>query len=629
MKKIILIFILITSIANAKNEKIELFAKYKKETNSVMLKWVPRKYSSNYIYKVYRDKNLVATLKMKPYKEIVSKYSKDEVELAYPYKSTKTIEDRIQLSRDITQINGFRALYVLQHNSFAADLGQFYEDKDIKKGTTYTYTIKTLKNGAQFATNVIKIDTSKRYNSIIMWVDAKGYDWGVGLSWDIRNEFGMYNIYRKIDNAKFVRLNKEPFFSTSTYMKIMYRDKTLKPSQKASYYIKNIDVFEDEGVASKIVTASRKAKSLPTVQNIKIDITDKKIDIVWDAIANSTYDIYRSRIYQGGFVKINKSPLKTPKFSDTDFESNKNYYYYIKTIQNGKSSEPSTKILSYARDVTPPKAPKNLKATTKPGIVQLKWSKVTDKDLLEYRIYMSMDKNALQWIRVDVNGTSNTFYTHKRHKKLSRNFYYYRVVSVDQSFNESTPSNIIKVKLPDVTPPKAPQIIGYKVTIKGVELTYAKVSDFDTIKYNIYRAYKGKIKKLNKTPISKLSFLDTRPLFDKSATYTIKAIDSSKNISAPSNPVKITFKSPRIPKFNIGLKSIKKGIKVSILTKDKKITGFNLFRSEDGKNFYKVAYVKGRSYVDVEALSKGKKYYKVIVYNKRKKSAVKTKSIIR
>jgi glycosidase len=62
---------------------------------------------------------------------------------------------------------------------------------------------------------------------------------------------------------------------------------------------------------------------------------DQTISLQWDSVAGSTgYNIYRSPLSGGGWVKLNSALLTTPAFTDTGLPNSKLAYYVVTAVDN-------------------------------------------------------------------------------------------------------------------------------------------------------------------------------------------------------------------------------------------------------------------------------------------------------
>ncbi len=631
MKNLLLILVLIASIGYAKqSEKLGLYAQYK--DSKINLKWIPKNYSSKNIYKLFRSvdgekEKLIATIKPTTYEILKSQnHNDDYIFMVYPFKNVKNIDEQIRASKAEKRAGGFRVLKLLEDNIFAKDLGQFFTDNNIKKAHIYKYRLELYNKNKKVQIKEISVNTTKeQIKSSIFWVKAKPYEWGVGLTWSTANRSGFYNVYRKLSNEKkYKKLTSSPLYVSAYFAnrsKAFYSDKGLNKDQEPSYYITKVDYFGSEGKPSYKVSSKILLNLKPKiVQNIFIKNSDRVITLRWRKVSKSLgYNIYRSKNYKGGYKKINKKPLKKEIYNDKNFSSNQNYYYYVTALNLHGESKPSVKMLAYARDVTPPLAPTNLKASVKTGIVELKWTGVKSKDLLGYRIYTSMDKEAKDWSMVTKKAINDTNITLKREKTLSRFPYYYKVTAVDKSFNESTFSNIVKTRLPDVTPPRQPTILKLITYPNRVYLKWDSVSAYDLDYYNVYKRVDKKVSKVNQRPIRVNTYEDFNILEGKSVDYFVTAVDKSANESNSTKQIvtnTLDITAPKIENFKF-VKG-KKSVTLSFTCKDKDYNGYEVYKSNGSDlKYYNISGFKiDKTFTDKVVMKKTNYFYMLKVYDK-------------
>lgn len=260
--------------------------------------------------------------------------------------------------------------------------------------------------------------------------------------------------------------------------------------------------------------------------------------------------------------------------------------------------------------------PQNLRADVTPGNVELVWDGVKDKDLLGYRVYMSMEQNATQWSLINKSPVSKNSYTHNRSESLSRHHYYYYIAAVDKNFNESARSNIVKIKLPDITPPKQPVIKKFDVNDKYIRLEWNAIEVYDISHYNVYR--NGK-EKLNDTPVRDIFFIDEKPL-SGSNKYIVTAVDTSNNESNKTQSVSIISTDTVAAKIE-NMEVVQKASEVLIRFEnyDEDYNGFQVFRSNGSNtNFYPVSdFIQDKKEYRDNSFFKGRKnYYKIQVFDK-------------
>ena len=621
MKKLILLLILTISFIEAQDKSIEVYAKVSEE--SVRFKWIPKEYTSSNSYKLYRNDVLIASLKPKAYEDLVrEKYSEDYIHVIYPFRNVKNLDDQILAFKSEQQVGGFRVLRLMQDNTFAKNLGQFYEDKIQKSDGKINYRLELFKNQKKIASKHIVIE-SQKISSLdkVSIVYAKGDSDGVSLNWDSKNSYAFYNVYRKLENeTTFTKITKTPIYKSpaqSTKGSVPFVDKELQKGQKAWYYVTKLDMFYEESEPSKEVQAQRFLyQKPPVVKNIFVKNSDKKITLRWEKISNiDGYNVYRSMNYNGGYQKINEAPIKEEAYFDKDFKVGQNYYYYITSINKHGESFASVKMLAYAKDASSPSIPQNCNYEIQPNGISLSWDENKEDDLLGYRVYMSMEENATTWSLINKEVIQTTKFVHERPKTLSRNFYFYHIKAVDKSFNESAMSKILRVKLPDVTAPKQPVLLKSMSYPSKITLEWGKTLVYDFSHYNVY---KKDGTKCNKEPLLRNYFEDKNPQIGENH-YIITAVDISGNES-PKQRVDTIVLQDTTPLHveNFILKKDDKGVQITFTCKDEEYSGFELLRSSgNDSKYYNISnFQTTKSFMDTSVSKNTNYFYMLKVYDK-------------
>lgn len=631
MKNLLLILIFLFSTLHA-NENLRLFSQYK--NGKVYLKWLVGDYSSKNVYKLYKvdngNKELIYTSKVKSIEEIKKIYDSEILTMFYPYSLAKTKEDKVEVAKSESMINAFRLLQVTQNNTFAEDMGVYFVDKNVNSQKSYEYEVEQYRDEKLIskANKIVSTDEDNVFSGIVFFQGKDSIE-GAYLSWGIGSISAYYNIYRKMkSDNKFYRINTKPLYisSNSKSSEKMYIDSTLKEGEEAQYYIKKINVFGWENPPTKIITAKRLKKDLSKrVNKLFVKADNEKITLRWMALENAkSYNVYRGNTTKTEFVKINKQPILKEVYFDRDFKQNRNHYYYITFIdKENKESLPSSKMLAYSRDAKEPNIPTNLSFKIDKGEIKFEWDENSDKDLLGYRLFMSMDSNPTEWSMINKTDIKTNNYIHKRSEKLSANNYYYHIKAVDNSFNESAMSNIVKVKLPDVTPPIQPNITSHNVYNNKLKFKWNKIDELDLSHFNIYTQLGTNLVKLNDEPL-KTNMFEYK--FDKNSIngtkkYLVTAVDKSGNESSKTSHIVVNH----LDLTAVDLKTIfyekdkkNNSLVISFTIEDKDYSGFEVYRSYGKiKGYQNISgFKKGYKYVD-NSLSKGLKYwYKLKFFDK-------------
>jgi len=633
MKRYLLILLALSVslwAAPGTTQQLNLYAKVHPE--SVELKWMRLDYSNESTFRLYRSRadqkeELIATLRPASYSWLKEKgYDDDYIFFIYPFHDVKTTDERLDVLRSSSMRAGFRLMKIIQQNQFAKNCGLYYMDRDVTSGERYSYRVEEYDNTHKLSSKKVRLTAGEiGSQERVKWLQAVDEHESLGFNFDTSNGFGFYNLYRKLPSQKeFIRLNKLPRFVSDVKdptRKALFHDREIAVNKSAEYYVTRVDMFGDEGPASRTVTAMRTPSkpAVNMVKNIHLVKSDRAIVLRWDKDPMVIgYDIYRGRIYQGAFTKINSEPVRSNSYTDRDFKADTNYYYYIVAHNMHGSSRPSTKVLAYALDTTPPSRPTVLRADVNGSQVQLSWKGATDKNLLGYRIYMAMDKRAQEWSMVNKVEVNATHYLHKRAKTLSRHDYYYRVTAVDRRYNESKASNIIKVRLKDTIAPTQP-VLTRQITRAGeIELQWGAVHSYDLSHYNVYRIEGKMSRKLNSSPIKRTFFID-KGVKNGLNRYVVTAVDLSDNESNRTRYVEVMAQDVRPVKVTAFKAAFKKGgVALSFKVDDGDYNGFEVLRrSGEDPHYYNISgFQKGLAYFDKSAVKGQHYFYTIKAYDK-------------
>jgi len=212
------------------------------------------------------------------------------------------------------------------------------------------------------------------------------------------------------------------------------------------------------------------------IRSLDATVTEQGIELKWplpaltssgDALAGvKEYRVYRGElnIAARGTAGVEsarstwKVPLQqlaattTNDYLDSGFDYGKTYAYVVRSVVNSPSgdleSSDSPQTVVTPKDVFPPAAPQGIVAAIEPGsapssvLVELSWSINVEPDLAGYRVY-----------RRDEEGGKDKLLTpsllpspeYRDTSVQSGQHYWYTVTGVDQSGNESAPSQPVAV----------------------------------------------------------------------------------------------------------------------------------------------------------------------------------------
>jgi fibronectin type 3 domain-containing protein len=644
------LIVLCSTIANA-SLKVSLFGKY--NGISVKLRWLPSNKNLKYTYKLYRneegesDKKLIASLKKmrgdEAEKFLPKKY-KGVKAFLYPLSYAKTKKQKMQIITQAERIVDFQLMMADHDILFAQALGIGYSDKTTTKNKNYTYILKVYNTkNKEIANESINISTTNISTLLpVKSVKIDSKTMGVGIKWKYFNQYSAYNIYRSnAIKGKYIKLNDRPVAINYKIDKngvvdappYFFIDDTLKNYETHYYKVTGVDFFGDESPMS-LTQIGSKLKPKPKVTEVKkpkISVFEDKIIISWKKLEKKPlkyYDIYRSYKSDANYVKLNKKPLKQHTYTDKNVLEKIAYFYVIIGVYKDGTLTKTAPVFGIPWDNTAPSKPKNVKAVSKPGKITLSWEAVKDKSLLGYRVFRTLNpKKDSSWHMVSGGIIKTQSVVDILPKTQDKQYYYYKVVALDENQNISKPSKLIKILLPDVTAPLKPVIISQVMKKDYIDLHWIASPSKDTIGYNIYKKANKKILKINTNPLSALEYKDYAVKVEKKTAYSVSAVDRQGNESKKSDWISLKFRDkipPKIQKFTIN-QEVKKVI-IEFTSLDNDLDGFVVYRSFDDKFFERYSsFIKDRKVFIDKKVKVGKKYYYYIVLYDKSGNTTKSK----
>jgi len=645
------VMVLFIGIANAE-EPLKVGIEGKFDGQQVQLRWMVADKSLDYSYVLWRtpandikQRVKLAELRLAPYPETKKLLIDNEValKLMFPF---ETATNRAELNQSLSQDDnrlGMLLFISTQEKQVAAAMGQYYVDGDLTGSKHRLYTIDVYAGSTLVASRTTSVDIEKAAILPIVWeLKAHKFKWGVGLKWAGYEPYTSFNIYRRgLMDEKFTQLNTAPVQvqssvnpdGTVSVAPYFYTDTTIKEHQIYFYQVRGVDFFGDEGPSSIEIMGKIKKDPRPSpLSRPELDAGETSIKVTWKPSADKkavAYNIYRSLKYEGGYKKQNPKPLTKLTYLDTNVVVGINYFYYITVVNDGGfESIPSLAVLGFTKDATPPAVVAKLSGTVVDATINLSWTKVDDADLAGYRIYRTLKPEGIDWALLNKEPLEGIEFADVLTKNLSRYPYYYRVTSIDIYHNESAPSMVVKLQLPDVTAPQVPTISKYVVKNEQVVLNWRDIVVYDIAGYHVYRTGVKGTQKLTVKALPLPSFVDTTATVGEHVAYTITAIDKTGNESAQSLPLTVMVAdatAPTISKFNVD--SDNEYAVLTVVSSAKDVAGYDVLRSRNNRDFVKVnsRRIYGETFRD-QVLNGKRYFYKVILWDK---SANSTESVVR
>ncbi|MBU3929904.1 fibronectin type III domain-containing protein [bacterium] len=271
--------------------------------------------------------------------------------------------------------------------------------------------------------------------------------------------------------------------------------------------------------------------------------TGGKINLSWTASSESDVNVYK--IYKATYPVLTgadydcsvSTSLPTTK-TITGLTNYVTYYFAItaEDVENNEGDLSSTSA-AVPSDITPPSAPTGISVIKANypgdgGALELSWANLLDVDFSSVTIYRST--SGLESPSYIGSSTSTTYTDTSLENGTT---YYYILRAVDFSLNESTNTTndgiLCSGRPLDSYPPATPAgFAGMDMGTGGaVHLSWTEnISDLDLKGYDIYR---------DSVPAAFISgatfYIDAAPSSAATYYYTIRARDTSDNLSVPSS----------------------------------------------------------------------------------------------
>ena len=552
-------------------------------------------------------------------------------------KNTKKILDLLNTDENTSEglIMLVLATYIVQHKELADAIGIRYIDGNLTNGIAYTYKIVNAKTGKDIASASF---TKSEYTPMPPPDSLKVYQEGnrfIDFEWKAEPlQFYGINIYRAINSQEAKKINEKPIFLTrienengiEIWPKIKYSDEDLKLGNKYTYQIEVLDYFGNPGQLSEpwIIDFKDIVPPQPT-KGLFAKINDKSMEIDLSWKKNKAKDLFGYKVYyskqnDSNGIELNTNPLDADSlnFIYTVNEPGK-YNTWVEASDSTGNVSKSDLYSFTILDKQPPEIPNNLQFELQAkGKVKLSWQSKKGGDFMTYRVYRKESK-AHHYVLMTVNDFDSTFFMDQIDLSVKNTFKYY-VMAIDTLFNKSEKSDIIEVKLPDVTPPGKPFLKNASILDDNVNIVWRENKDDDLAGYNVYFCNEKDTIKINSTLIIGKQFLDSKTHNESVLHYVITAVDSSGNISEYSNPflLKKAYKSMADGNFSkLKVKSKKTSKEVSISWKFKEgnqSMGFIVYRAENDGKFKPISGMIKETQIKDKVSKSGTYKYKVIVF---------------
>ena len=534
-------------------------------------------------------------------------------------KKDKSVNSIMILNNENQQRYAFSLMAAEQSYLATKAAGWGLEDETAKPNEKYVYTISLLglKKPIVPATIYIGLD-EKNDPTPPVTPDAIFGNQTVTLIWDFKSQqslFSSYILEKSSDGINYKKVTGAviyPMESKSSY--VSYSDALEQNGVKYYYRIKGIDAFGIVSEPSKVVSGEglNFLEYSPQITS-KAALDDETVTIEWTfptegEVKITGFNVLQAPTESGNFLTVKQNvPVTTRKlvFKAKLAPSN---YFKIQAVAKQGGFKDSYPMLVQPIDSIPPMPPIDLEGVIDSlGIVKLKWKKNTEPDFYGYKVFRGNSKNDEFTQLTTKVLLMNQFKDSINAKSLNKKVFY-KLIALDQRYNESPFSKIVEIKKVDKIPPSSPIISDYILENDRVTIKFKQSQSEDVQKHILYRR-KEKEKNwsvLFETSDKKVDSYDDTDLDGKTIYYyTIVARDDSGNESEPSEPLTVdpipTLTKPALKNFSSIVDRNSKSIELYWSSKEKDIAEYQLYKKkkEDGYILYKIFQpVKKNFFID-------------------------------
>ncbi|WKK80218.2 fibronectin type III domain-containing protein [Marivirga arenosa] len=430
--------------------------------------------------------------------------------------------------------------------------GLGFSDLSIKDNETYLYRIiANNMDTTDYQYGFIYVDARKMSQlPPLQKPEADFGDGNVMLSWDIykyKDFYTGYFVEKSYDSINFFKVNDKPFLSPDKQGFIYRKSDSLRANNEKVYYrIVGVDQFGDFGEPSEIVSGKGQMSMVERAVLSEYEISENTTRLKWTFPINQEQNIKgfyieRSDKQSGPFKRENNDLIEKSVREYTVKDNFNTSYFRITTKGVNDIEQQSFPILVQKIDSIPPDSPSELKyVVSSEGEVYLSWGENKEEDLLGYRIYRSNFENS-EFSEITKSPVLGTTFTDRIEiKNLSKNIYY-KLKAIDNRYNPSEFSDILKVKKPDFIPPVPPVLKNYEFTNDGIKIYWEKSYSSDINKYIIYRKREEALEWTDIGTKNRMSesFQDENIQNNKNYYYMVVAQDSMGLSSESSNIIKL------------------------------------------------------------------------------------------
>lgn len=514
----------------------------------------------------------------------------------------------INQSSELQQRFAFSMFAVDQDFEVAQLAGLGYIDRNVKSNERYLYNIKLAAPAELIEIKEIGLSiTPNKSIQLPIPFDFAGYYYNDAfvLIWEydaLRDFYNSYDLEKSDDGINFTKVNKAPItkLAETEVSGISYTDSIPTYEKKYWYRIKGKTIFDEESIPSDTISviAYKKLLVAPEFKDNEI-ISDKEVVLKWDFATDEAwkvtkFDILRAEKAPGPYLEVEKD-LDAEQRSYRFTELSDINYFRVRAKGIAGDYQDSSPNMIQPIDSIPPAMPMGLAGTIDTlGIVRMSWDQNVELDLKGYSILKANRPNQ-EFTRMNKQEFMESNYVDTVNLKSFNEKVYYKIVALDNRYNESVPSEVLELKRPDRIPPTNAIFTNYEIKEDGILLLWQNSASEDVVKHIIYRkqvadAEQNEWENIYETDDATIvEFVDDETNLDTKYLYTIVAIDSAGLESDPSPPISANtlpeLIKPEIKGLYANVNRELGEIQLSWRYKEPNVQEIQIFKKETGKEF--------------------------------------------
>jgi hypothetical protein len=498
-----------------------------------------------------------------------------------------------------------------------------FEDSTVTQDEKYLYKIF-----GNIPQDLYKIDTGYVYIGLRDTADlpdapmlmAKFMGKTVELKWVVQGLKEFYNSYvieRSFDGDNFNLLSGNANMLTSTERipksaMIIKIDSLPASGGRVFYRLRGKSAFGEMGPPSNVVSGTITATHDFAIEIVTAQNVNDGVMIGWEisGIYQDSIDcfIQRSDYSEGTYETLNQTPVKLEQKYFLDNSPVPTGYYRIVAKIDGGNQINSFPYLMQLMDSVPPNRPEYVRASIdRLGHVKVTWRESSGQDLSGYRVYRSNFSNAEFSQLTREPGLDTVFYDTISVNTLTREAYYF-ITALDSRYNQSAPSNVIKVRRPDRVAPVPPVLKSVSVLDSGIKIEWINSSSKDVSEHLLYRAgikeHWSLIRQLSINADDQGVWVDRELPHSGIYQYRLVSVDSSRNKSHPTKTITVRYNKNQEAVQVSNLKGYvdrkNKQVKLEWVNPSVKLSGVLIYRSVNGGSMSLMENIDGlaNTYID-------------------------------